>query len=205
MIEKRTMWLMESSLKVRQIVALFDVEKNEIICYRYRNDDGTTDDDDDWYHVYPGETFYNTEGEAKESLQRKIAELKEKMKTCLSIIKELDCINPSDDFKFKREDYLGHYAHDKSESDFWERRRKNAEKESGLLNSIARSRHFNVAGETINIDEVVRVLWHDNDDNEKATLVMRDGHKVRTYSEPEYNVVVGMFGSNRSDRYIPLV
>ena len=100
---------------------------------------------------------------------------------------------------------LGHYAHDKSESDFWEKRRKNAEKESGLFNSIARSRHFNVAGETINIDEVVRVLWHDNDDNEKATLVMRDGHKVRTYSEPEYNVVVGMFGSNRSDRVIPLV
>ena len=199
MIEKRTMWLMETTLCVKQIVALFDVEKKQVVCYQYVNEDGTTDEDDDWMHVYEGETFYNTEAEAKETRLRKIDELKEKMKTCLAIIQEIDRINPSEDFEFKREDYLGCHAHDRSESDYWEKRRKNAEKEAGLFNTIARSRHFNVAGQTIDIDEVVRVLWHEN---AEATLVMRDGTKVKTYSEPEYNVVVGMFGSNRSDRYM---
>ena len=199
MIEKRTMWLMESSLNVKQIVALFDMEKKQVVCYQYCNDDGTCDEDDDWMHVYEGETFYNTEAEAKETRLRKIDELKAKMKTCLDFIQEMDRINPSEDFEFKREDYLGRYAHDRSESDYWEKRRKNAEKEAGLFNTIARSRHFNVAGQTIDIDEVVRVLWHEN---AEATLVMRDGTKVKTYSEPEYNVVVGMFGSNRSDRYM---
>ena len=199
MIEKRTMWLMETTLCVKQIVALFDVEKKQVVCYQYVNEDGTTDEDDDWMHVYEGETFYNTEAEAKETRLRKIDELKEKMKTCLAIIQEIDRINPSEDFEFKREDYLGHHAHDRSESEYWEKRRKNAEKEAGLFNTIARSRHFNVAGQTIDIDEVVRVLWHEN---AEATLVMRDGTKVKTYSEPEYNVVVGMFGSNRSDRYM---
>ena len=199
MIEKRTMWLMETTLSVKQIVALFDVEKKQVVCYQYVNEDGTTDEDDDWMHVYEGETFYNTEAEAKETRLRKIDELKEKMKTCLAIIQEIDHINPSEDFEFNREDYLGRHAHDRSESDYWEKRRKNAEKEAGLFNTIARSRHFNVAGQTIDIDEVVRVLWHEN---AEATLVMRDGTKVKTYSEPEYNVVVGMFGSNRSDRYM---
>ena len=190
---------METTLCVIQIVALFDMEKKQVVCYKYVNEDGTTDEDDDWMHVYDGETFYNTEGEAKEARLRKIDELKEKMKTCLAIIQEIDRINPSDDFDFKREDYLGRHALDRSEKDYYEKRRKNAEKEASLLASIARSRHFNVAGQTINIDEVVRVMWHEN---AEATLVMRDGTKVKTYSEPEYNVVVGMFGSNRSDRYM---
>ena len=193
------MWLMESSLSVKQIVALFDMEKKQVVCYQYCNDDGTCDEDDDWMHVYEGETFYNTEADAKEAQQRRYDEAREKMKTCMALIKELDRIEPTDDFDFKREDYLGGHAHDKSESDYWVKRRRNTEKEAGLFNTIARSRHFNVAGQTINIDEVVRVMWHEN---AEATLVMRDGTKVKTYSEPEYNVVVGMFGSNRSDRYM---
>ena len=197
MIEKRTMWLMESSLSVKQIVALFDMEKKQVVCYQYCNDDGTCDEDDDWMHVYEGETFYNTEADAKEAQQRRYDEAREKMKTCMALIKELDRIEATDDFDFKREDYLGNHAHDISESDYWSKSRKNAEKEASLLASIARSRHFNVNGETINIDEVVRIMWHDED---KATLIMRDGHKVTTFSEVEYTVVTDMFGSNRSER-----
>ena len=199
MIEKRTMWLMESSLYVKQIVALFDMEKKQVVCYKYVNEDGTTDEDDDWMHVFEGETFYNTEADAKEAQQRKYDEAREKMKTCQELIKELDRIEVTDDFDFKREDYLGSHAHDKSESDYWRKLRNNAEKEASLLASIARSRHFNVAGQTINIDEVVRIMWHED---EEATLIMRDGTKVKTYTKAEYAVVVDMFGINRSDRYM---
>ena len=196
-IEKRTMWLMESSLEVSQIVALFDMEKKQVVCYRYCNDDGTCDEDDDWMHVYEGETFYNTEADAKEAQQRRYDEAREKMKTCRALIEELDKIEATDDFDFKREDYLGYYA--QPESAYWHKRRTNAEKEAGLLTTIARTHFFNVAGQTINLDEVVRVLWHED---EEATLVMRDGTKVKTYTEAEFAVVVDMYGSNRSDRYV---
>ena len=202
MIEKRTMWLMESSLNVKQIVALFDMEKKQVVCYQYCNDDGTCDEDDDWMHVYEGETFYNTEADAKEAQQRKYDETREKMKTCLALIKELDRIEPTDDFDFKREDFLGRYAHAKEESDYWAVSRKNSEKEASLLATIARTHFFNVAGQTINLDEVVRILWHEEHDEESATLVMRDGTKVKTYTKPEYDVVVDMYGSNRSGRYM---
>ena len=193
------MWLMESSLKVKQIVALFDMEKKQVVCYQYCNDDGTCDEDDDWMHVYEGETFYNTEADAKEAQQRRYDEAREKMKTCMALIKELDRIEATDDFDFKPEDYLGGYARDEAESDYYKKRRMNAEKEASLLASIARSRHLNVAGQTINLDEVVRIMWHKD---EEATLVMRDGTKVKTYTEAEYAVVVDMYGSNRSDRYM---
>ena len=199
MIEKRTMWLMESSLDVKQIVALFDMEKKQVVCYQYCNDDGTCDEDDDWMHVYEGETFYNTEADAKEAQQRRYDEAREKMKTCKALIEELDRIEPTDDFNFKREDYLDCHADDRSESDYWRNRRQNAEKEASLLTTIARTHFFNVAGQTINLDEVVRIMWHKD---EEATLIMRDGTKVKTCTEAEYAVVVDMYGSNRSDRYM---
>jgi hypothetical protein len=199
MIEKRTMWLLESSLDVKQIVALFDMEKKQVICYQYCNDDGTCDEDDDWSRVYEGETFYNTEADAKKAQQRKYDEAREKMKTCMALIKELDRIEATDDFDFKREDYLGEHANDESESEYWRNCRKNAEKEASLLTTIARTRFFNVAGQTINLDEVVRIMWHEN---AEATLVMRDGTQVKTDTEAEYAVVVDMYGSNRSDRYM---
>ena len=198
MIEKRTMWLLESGLIVKQIVALFDMEKKQVVCYQYCNEDGTCDEDDDWSHVYEGETCYNTEADAKEAQRRKYVEAREKMKTCLALITELDQIEVTDDFDFKREDYLGRYAH-RDEDDYYRKRRENAEKEASLLATIARTHFFNVAGQTINLDEVVRILWHEDDE---ATLVMRDGTKVKTYTEAEYDVVVEMYGSNRSGRYM---
>ena len=199
MIEKRTMWLMESSLNVKQIVALFDMEKKQVVCYQYCNDDGTCDEDYDWTHVFDGETFYNTEADAKEAQQRKYNEAREKMKTCKALIKELEQVQATDDFDFKREDYLGGYANDVSKSEYWINRRRKAEKEVSLLTTIARTHFFNVAGQTINLDEVVRIMWHKE---EEATLVMRDGTKVKTYTEAEYAVVVDMYGSNQSDRHM---
>jgi len=193
---------MECSLNVRQIVALFDMEKKQVVCYQYCNDDGTYDEDDGWSHVYEGETFYNTEADAKEAQQRKYDETREKMKTCLALITELDRIEATDDFDFKREDYLGRYAHAKEESDYWAVRRRNSEEEASLLATIARTHFFNVAGQTINLDEVVCILWHENEEAEEATLVMRDGTKVKTYTKAEYDVVVDMYGSNRSGRYM---
>jgi hypothetical protein len=113
----------------------------------------------------------------------------------MEFIDEMDRVD-SNYFKFDKEEYLGDYAKDDTPN--WLRRERDAYRtEASLLNSIARSRHFNVNGETINIDEVVRVMWQEED---KATLVMRDGHEVTTFSEAEHIVVVDMFGSNRSKR-----
>ena len=198
MIEKRTMWLIESSLGMKQIVALFDMGKHKVVCYRYCNEDGTCDEDDDWVRVYDGDSFYNTESDAKEAQQRRYDEAREKMKTCKELIKELDRIHSTDDFAFSREDYLGDYATDEEErDDYWTKRRQKAEKELSLMITIARSRFFNVSGQTINLDEVVRIMWHKE---EEATLVMRDGTKVRTSTEAEYAVVVDLYGDNRSGK-----
>ena len=197
MIEKRTMWLVENSLEIRQVVALYDIEKKEVVCEHYAPEEDE-EEDGDWYQVIEGEQFFNTEQEAREHRKIRIEEAREKMKTCLALIHELDKLETADDFMFKKSDYLGNHAEDQSEEEYWRKRREKYEKTSSLFATIARSRHFNVAGQTINIDEVVRVKWHDK---ESATLVMRDGTNITTYTAAEFDVVEGMFGSNRSNRY----
>jgi hypothetical protein len=194
MIERRTMAVAKSGHRVAPILAMYDTEKQEVVCYQYafENED---DNDDEWYHPYPNEKYFNTLQEANEYISKRQEYLRSKFSEVREFIEEMDRID-SDYFKFKKEDYLGRYANDNTPN--WVRRERDEYRaEASLLASIARSRHFNLNGETINIDEVVRVMWHKED---KATLVMRDGHEVTTFSEAEHTIIVDMFGSNRSEK-----
>ena len=194
MIEKRTMAVVEASHRVMPILAMYDTEKQEVVCYQYASEN-EEDKDDEWYKTYTSERYFNTLQEANEYVAKRQEYLRSKFSEVREFIEEMDHVE-SDYFKFDKEEYLGRYAEDNS-PDWLIRKRDAYRAEASLLTSIARSRHFNVNGETINIDEVVRIMWHDED---KATLVMRCGHEVTTFSDAEYTVVVDMFGSNRSDR-----
>lgn len=193
MIEKRTMVVAESSHKVEPILAMYDTEKNEVVCYKYASENEDKNDDV-WYPKYPREKYFNTIQEAREYIANRQEYLRGKFNEVLDFIEEMDRID-TDYFEFKKEDYLGRYAKDDDQSCI-RRARNEYRDEASLLTSIARSRHFNVNGETINIDEVVRVIWYKES---RAVLVMRDGHKVMTNNKAEYNVVIDMFGSNRSN------
>lgn len=199
MIEKRTMWLVENNLgEPLQVVAIYDTEKQEVITDRYTNDDGNEDESDDWMRVYDGERFFATRQEAEVHRRERISQAREKMNTCRALIEELDRIASQDDFQFEKSDYLGDYAPEDRKG-YWYGEYQEAKDEMSLLCTIARGGYFNVNGETVRLADVSRVLWHDN---KKATLVMADGHKVTTYGKTEYQVVVDMFGSNRSDRVV---
>lgn len=195
MIERRTMAVVEDSHKVSPITAMYDTEKQKVVCYKYQFEN-EEDDDDEWFHFYDSERYFNTLQEANEYVAKRQEYLRSKFKEVKEFIEEMDRVD-LDYFKFEKEEYLGRYARENESPGYIRRERDRYRAEASLLNSIARSRHFNVNGETINIDEVVRVMWHNE---ERATLVMRDGHEVRTYSKDEYIIVVDMFGSNRSDR-----
>ena len=195
MIERRTMWLVECSLNMHQVEALYDLKKNEVVCEHYSGDD--YDGDDDWYKVQNGERFFNTEQEAREYRALRIEEAREKMNTCMALIEELDRLEPADDFQFERKDYLGGYATSDGRHGYYYEQYKKYEKEASLLATIARSRHFNANGRTILIDEVIGVRWY----KDKATLVLRGGDSITTISKEEFEIVELMFGSNRSGMY----
>ena len=186
------MAVVESSHRVAPILAMYDTEKQEVVCYKYAYEN-EEDNDDEWYHPYPNEKYLNTLQEANEYVANRQEFLRSKFKEVKAFIEEMDRID-TDYFKFEKSEYLGRYAEDTT-PEYVRNSRDAYQAEASLLSSIARSRHFNVNGETINIDEVVRIFWHNG---KKATLVMRDGHVVTTNSEAEYTIAIDMFGSNRS-------
>lgn len=182
------MAVVEKSHRVVPIMAMYDTEKQEVICYKYI-------DDDDWYRKFDSERYFNTVQEANEYVAKRQEYLRSKFKEVLEFIDEMDCID-EEYFKFDPKDYLGKYAN-RDTSSWYKDELKECKAKASLLSIIARSRHFNVNGETINIDKVVCVMWHGE---YKATLVMSDGHEVKTNSLIEYRVVEEMFGSNRSGK-----
>ena len=197
MIEKRTMAVVEKSHRVVPIMAMYDTEKQEVICYKYIDDDDEDGDgENDWYRNFKSERYFNTVQEANEYVAKRQEYLRSKFKEVLEFIEEMDRIAQSY-FKFDPKDYLGRYANRNTDSSWYKDELKEIKAKASLLSTIARSRHFNVNGETINIDKVVCVMWHEE---YKATLVMSDGHEVKTNSLIEYRVVEEMFGSNRSGK-----
>ena len=193
-VEKRTMWLVETGLCLKQVIALYDTEEGKVLVNQYASEDGG--EETDWYAPYDGERFFNTESEARAYRESRYKDVKEKAKACLELIDELRHIETQDDFEWSQEKFLGVFAKDRSEPDWQRKECILARKKVRLLASIARSRHFNVNGQTINIDEVCRIEWHKG---EKATLYSCNGiHKVTTNTLAEYEVVILMFGSNQS-------
>ena len=195
MIEKRTMAVVESSHRVKPIMAMYDNEKQEVVCYQYVKENDDEDDCEEWYQNYPFERYFKTLQEANEYVAKRQEYLRSKFSEVLEFIKEMDSAEGKF-FKFDKKEYLGGYA-ENNNRDWLKDERDEYKAEASLLCSIARTRHFNINGETINIDEVEYVLWHDDN---KATLCMDNGHKVKTYSDVEFKVVEDMFGSNRSGR-----
>ena len=100
MIEKRTMAVVEASHRVVPILAMYDTEKQEVVCYKYafENED---DNDDEWYHPYPNEKYFNTLQEANEYVAKRQEYLRSKFSEVREFIEEMDRID-SDYFKFKK-------------------------------------------------------------------------------------------------------
>lgn len=193
-VEKRTMWLVETGLCLKQVIALYDTEEGKVLVNQYASEDG--EEDTEWFSPYKGEMFFNTESDAREYRQKRYEEVRAKAKACLELVNELRSIESQEDFEWNQEDFLGVFARNRNETDWRRKERERVKEEVSLLASIARSRHFNVNGQTINIDEVGRLEWHSG---QTVTLYYcNDIHKVTTRTEAEYNVVVYMFGSNRS-------
>ena len=188
------MAVVEASHRVAPIMAMYDTEKREVVCYQYvkENDD---EDDEEWYNNSRYDRYFNTLQEANEYVAKRQEYLRSKFSEVLEFIKEMDRADKGF-LKFDKKEYLGHYAED-DYNDWIKKQRDEYKAEASLLRSIAKTRHFNINGETINIDDVKYVLWHAKN---KATLCMNNGHKVETFSNVEFDVVEDMFGSNRSGR-----
>lgn len=195
MLEKRTMWLVESDLTISQVIAICDDKEKTTVCYTYNNENSG----EDWFRPRNYEKTFNTEQEAIEYKHTRAKEIRKMAEECQKMVNELEDLmgcDLGDGKDLERKDYLGGLANAINNNDgYWHDMYYREKTRSSLLATAVRSRHLNMSAETIDINEVIRVKWISDD---IAELVMRDGHTVRTHGDTEYGIVEDLFGSNRS-------
>lgn len=201
------MWLVEACLAIKEIIAMYDEVKDIVYCYVYKEDfnEESPKSIGEWYTPYDHETFYKTYGEAIDYRNAKREEFKEMMPKVKAFIKRMDKVESTDDFEFEKEDYLGDYASE--QRSWWEHRYDELEKQYRRIMLVVKNGMMNINANTFKLSEVERVEWNNvkymKDDKKRtkaaATVVLKDGRKIRTRQEEEYTVVQAFFGENLSN------
>lgn len=211
MIEQRDMWVVESNLSIKPIVALYDTEKQQPTAYRYAS---RTNSKAFPYSVgdYPQERYFATEGEAVNWRNEKVKRLREMMPRVKEFAAEMNNIDHDNEFlPHKNEDYG--WPDSKDYDDGYYEEYEKYQNAFLLLADAMKTGFLNVCAETVRLSEVVSIEWNqerwkkkddDGDEYEKsrdrATLCLRDGKKLQTLKEYERLAVEAIFGENRSGR-----
>lgn len=198
------MWILKKDLRVKRISAIYDKSEKKVITYHYIFPGEDGEENPLWYNPEEDETFYATEQEALKAQRERQGYLKSKFEEVKAFINLMDDIESTDDFKFKKTDYLPRYI-----AEPWERvSYKELEDKYDTLTQYARTGMLNINGDSFRKEDVVRIEWTEKTvvkQGEKlskdiARLVLKDGKKVETFSDEEYDLVTDIFGVNQSQQ-----
>lgn len=191
MIEKRSMYLVESSHFVEPITALYDTEMKKVVTFQYLKRENEY-----WYVVSEFAHCFNTAEEAHKYVEEHQAYLRSKFPEVLNFIREMEEVDQKN-FDFDKSEYLGEYS---DETDgYYEREYKFLHKVFDLLKGVIRNQTLCLNAESINIDKVDRVIWNDL---MRATIILYDGHEVTTCNAEECTAVQIVWGRNYSRKTI---
>ena len=202
MIEKRTMWYVDMeypNYKEQSVTVFMNTETNEVEVYDLGDQECYIPDDQD--------RFYNTQDEAVQALSRRRDEIREMMPKVKEFVEMMDNMSSTDDFNFKAEEYLGSYRAKFKRWSYEDDYNNMTAKYSRLL-LVARNGVMNVNADTFKVSDIQRIEWNNvktiKDGEEKvreaATVVLKDGRKIRTRHKAEYALIEDLFGDNMSNR-----
>ena len=203
------MWLIDNSLKISETMAIYDPINKKVVTYYYIHDGKEPDEEDiEWYQPYKNELFCETEVEAISIQNAKVRELRAKMKEVKEFLEYMDDVYSNDNFHFEESDFLPK----KYTDDFWEGQYKEYKFKYCAVRQVARTGMLNINAESFKVGDVVRIKWNTKKnidggtvrDKETATLVLKDGKEVETYSRNEYDLVKDIYGENNSGRTFTL-
>lgn len=200
MIEKRTMWLIDLDfphIKEYCTTVYMNTETNAVEFY---------EEDGDCFKPSDSTHFYNTQFEALAALNERRQEIRNMMPKVKDFIEMMEGVYSNNDFKYSKEDYLGSYAHLKRWS--YEEDYNNLHSQYRRLLLVVHNGVMNVNAETFKVSEIDRIEWNkvnttkDGKEEEyrAATIILKDGHKIRTRKPSEYAVIEDLFGDNMSNR-----
>ena len=207
MIEQRNMWVVESNLEIQPIVAIYDLDKNEVVAYRYASKEyfGGFNNDP---KRYKRERYFNTEGEAVDYRNERVAYLKEMMPKVKEFARDMSCISNDNEFLPHKNNDYGWPDDDDNGGGYYQDYRNQLYR-CDLILTAWRTGMLNLNAETVRISDVKRIEWNEHrwkdeddytDSFKTATLHLADGRTITTRKGFEYLAVENIFGENFSGR-----
>jgi hypothetical protein len=188
MIEQRTMFVVETSHNITEILAQFDTEKKEVICYYDINDES-------WYGRLDGERYFSTRQQAEDYRTNRQAQLRAKFAEVREFVEEMNNIYP-ENFKFDEKEFFGDCATLGRSSNYnWYKEYKAADKQRDILIFCLRKGYLNINGVSFRPDDVDYIKWYSN----KADIyLINSGIIINTADEDEFELIQLIFGRNLS-------
>ena len=186
MIEQRTMFVVESSHNVREILAMYDTEKNEVICYHYT-------DDTDWYGIFDDERYFATKQQADDYVANRQEQLRAKFKEVKAFIKEMYHVD-KELFDYNEDDFFDRYASFESRHTDWYNEFKDERKRAKIYLDCIRTGYLNINAASFRPEDVKYIKWY----NGKAKLYLKSDETIETHDSKEYEIIEEIFGANKS-------
>jgi hypothetical protein len=190
MIEQRTMFVVEASHRVQEILAMYDTEKGEVVCYHYT-------DDSDWFGKYDDDRYFSTRQQADDYVSNRQAQLRAKFPEIKAFIEEVQKTD-KEVFVHEDEEYMGAYAPRSSQKNSWFREFKEQRNKAGRYLQFIKTGYLSMSGISFRPEDVDYIKWY-KDDKAKVFLKNENGTVIETSNKQDYTIIEELFGGNRSD------
>ncbi|MBQ8049674.1 MAG: hypothetical protein IJ271_08475 [Bacteroidales bacterium] len=203
----RRLWAVKSDMNIKEVVALCESD-DESTVRKFINAKSYDESKKPWVkHWFSPNTFdrfFATEDDAVNYRNAERERLQEMMPKVSEFILHMNDIEPSDDWKFERKDYLRWYADSNDDGDYYDDYRDELAKNK-LLIGVVRRGMLNINAESVSINDVVAIRWNEErckgkDAKKTATLILSGQREVTTRTEVEYDCIRDIFGDNYSEQ-----
>lgn len=185
MIEQRTMFVVETSHNISEVLAMYDTDKKEVLYYEQEGD---------VYKPFENEKYFATRQQAEDYRTKHQAELRAKFPEILAFVEEMDDVE-KDFFDFDQKEFFGRYARFGRYHTSWHDEYVDERKKANILCECVRTGYLNINAISFRPQDVEYIKWYD----EKAELHLKDSDTtIETANEDEYDLITDIFGSNRS-------
>jgi len=203
---RKNLWTLSGNLKVVENDVVVDEETGKAVFATAKSGtySGITLTEKD----LEGMTFYDTKEQVEEAQKVEVEIVKAAMPKVRKFLERMKYMNEDGPvLKFKREEYLGSYAEDRSSGYYeeWQQEQDYA----GRLETFIRSRMLNIDSQMVPVADVKNIQWYlkeggdeYEDSDIQAELTMKDGTQLKTQSAQDARLCIFIFGRNQGQYFI---
>ena len=179
------MFVVEASHNISEVLAMYDTEKKEVLYYEQEGD---------VYKRFKNEKYFATRQQAEDYRTNRQAELRAKFPEIRAFVEEMYNVK-KEYFNFEEQEFFGRCARIDRYYASWRKEYERELKRAKIFRECVSTGYLNINAHSFRPADVEYIKWYD----EKAELHLKDsGYPIETADADEYELILDIFGPNRS-------